>query len=146
MISTGHNIKWTHLISSYVDHGCWKLSATSLLANSPSYNTFLSTTENCKSQIQRPRVPRPRVPRPHVPTSPRPRVPRPRVPASPRPRVPASPRPRVPASPVPASPRPRVPKSSRPKSHVPVPLLVTAILKRNGSLTTTFALLFGFDT
>ena len=71
------------LISSYVDHGCWKLSATSLQANSPSYNTFLSTTENCKSQIQRPRVPRPRVPRPHVPasrdpTSPRPTSPRPR--------------------------------------------------------------------
>ena len=88
----------------------------------------------------------PESPRPHVPESPRPRVPtspRPRVPTSPSPRVPASPRPHVPTSPrphVPESPRPHVP---RPKSHVPVPLLVTALSafgnKLCGASTNTYS-------
>ena len=72
----------------------------------------------------------PTSPRPRVPTSPRPHVPespRPHVPESPRPHVPTSPRPHVPTSHVPTSPSPHVPESPRPKSHVPVPLLVTAV-------------------
>ena len=66
-------------------------------------------------------------------TSSNPRAsPSPRVPAFPRSRFPTYPCPRLPASPRPTPPRPRVPASHvptspRPTSHVPVPLLVTAI-------------------
>ena len=68
-------------------------------------------------------------PRPSVLESPRPHVPasaRRHVATSPSPRVPTSPRPRVPESPSPKSQVPR-PRPTSP-SHVPVPLLVTAIL------------------
>ena len=65
---------------------------------------------------------RPRIPtRLRVPTYSRPTSPSPHVPTSLSPCVPTSPSPRVPTSP-----RPRVPESPSPKSHVPVPLLVTA--------------------
>ena len=107
------------------DHGCWKSSVTGKLSIIPF--SFSSIIVNCKFSAKfrcclfiaslRPDVPE--FLRPRIPTSRRPRVPRPRVP---RPRVPESPRPRVPAFPSPMSPRPRVPAS-----HVPVPLLVTAV-------------------
>ena len=97
-------------------------SSSPVRPTSPSLNVFES------------RVPSPRALRPasHVPalarpTSQRPRVPRPRVPES---HVPTS---RRPTSPRPLVPRPGVSESSRPKSHVPVPLLVTALIYTDAS-------------